>query len=143
MAQNIRMTALGQRVNIDQLRLINERAVAVGNMNVNARGDEVNPNGEIIKSRNEIMKDHYNRQIEPVVRYNPNKKKEMAEFLRQQQGLDTPVAEEVVPAEPLPPATHSPFAAPPTTELRGSLANSVNIDLTEPPPESAKTVRRI
>lgn len=140
MAQNIRMTAQGQRINIDQLRIINEQAVAVGNMNVNARGDQVSPSGEIVKSRNDVMKDHYNRQIEPVVRYNPNKKKEMADFLRRQQEQEQPTVE---PQAPLPPAEHSPFASPPTTELRGSLANSVNIDLTEPPPESAKTVRRI
>ena len=75
MAQNIRTTAMGQRINIDQLLVVNERSVAVGNMNVNARGDQVGPSGEIIKPKNEIMKDHYNRPTESVVRYNPNRNK--------------------------------------------------------------------
>ena len=109
MAQNIRMTAQGQRINIDQLRIINEQAVAVGNMNVNARGDQVSPSGEIVKSRNDVMKDHYNRQIEPVVRYNPNKKKEMADFLRRQQEQEQPTVE---PQAPLPPCWRCPPLPP-------------------------------
>jgi hypothetical protein len=69
----LKKTALGQVLNIDQMRLSNEYTVAVGNMNVNARGDEVFPSGEISKSRNEIMKDHY-KPIGKVTKYNANKR---------------------------------------------------------------------
>ena len=63
MGQNIRRTALGQTINIDQLRIVNETSMAVGNMNVNARGDEIAPDGSIIIPKNEIMKQHYHNKL--------------------------------------------------------------------------------
>ena len=132
MAKNIYQTAQGLQVNIDQMRILNEKSVAVGNMQVNARGDQVSRSGEIIKSRNEIMKDHYSRQIDPVVKYNPNKRKQAQEAI--QQEIQQQVAPENIP-QPLP--------TPTNTDLRGSLANSVNIDLVEPLPSSTRTIRRI
>jgi len=132
MAKNIYQTAQGLQVNIDQMRILNEKSVAVGNMQVNARGDQVSRSGEIIKSRNEIMKDHYSRQIDPVVKYNPNKRKQAQEAI--QQEIQQQVAPENVP-QPLP--------IPTSGDLRGSLANSVNIDLVEPAPSSTRTIRRI
>lgn len=132
MAKNIYQTAQGLQVNIDQMRILNEKSVAVGNMQVNARGDQVSRSGEIIKSRNEIMKDHYSRQIDPVVKYNPNKRKQAQEAI--QQEIQQQVAPENIP-QPLP--------TPTNVDLRGSLANSVNIDLVEPPPSSTRTIRRI
>ena len=136
MAKNIYQTAQGLQVNIDQMRILNEKSVAVGNMQVNARGDQVSRSGEIIKSRNEIMKDHYSRQIDPVVKYNPNKRKQAQEAIQQeiQQQVETQAEPENIP-QPLP--------TPTNTDLRGSLANSVNIDLVEPPPSSTRTIRRI
>ena len=131
MAKNIYQTAQGLQVNIDQMRILNEKSVAVGNMQVNARGDQVSRSGEIIKSRNEIMKDHYSRQIDPIVKYNPNKRKQAQEAV--QQEIQQQVAPENIP-QPLPTPTNG--------DLRGSLANSVNIDLVEPPP-STRTIRRI
>jgi len=59
-------TALGRTVDIDQLRLINEETIAVGNMKVNARGDELGPGGEILRSRNQVMNDYYKLNT-PVV----------------------------------------------------------------------------
>jgi hypothetical protein len=132
MAKNIYQTAQGLQVNIDQMRILNEKSVAVGNMQVNARGDQVSRSGEIIKSRNEIMKDHYSRQIDPVVKYNPNKRKQAQEAI--QQETQQQVAPENIP-QPLPVQSN--------TDLRGSLANSVNIDLVEPPSSSTRTIRRI
>ena len=132
MAKNIYQTAQGLQVNIDQMRILNEKSVAVGNMQVNARGDQVSRSGEIIKSRNEIMKDHYSIQIDPVVKYNPNKRKQAQEAV--QQEIQQQVAPENIP-QPLPTPTNG--------DLRGSLANSVNIDLVEPPPSSTRTIRRI
>jgi hypothetical protein len=52
-------SALGRIVDIDNLRLSNEEAIAVGNMRVNARGDELGPGGEVVRSRNEVMSDYY------------------------------------------------------------------------------------
>lgn len=48
-------TARGIPVDIDRLRLANEQTIAVGNMRVNARGDQLGAGGKVIKTRQEIM----------------------------------------------------------------------------------------
>ena len=52
-------TANGQLIDIDRMRLTNETTEAVGNMQVNARGDEIDSQGNIIRTRNEIMREFY------------------------------------------------------------------------------------
>ena len=59
-------TARGRVIDMDQLRLSNEDSIAVGNMKVNARGDELGPGGEVIRTRNEIMNEYYKLNT-PVV----------------------------------------------------------------------------
>lgn len=49
----------GKTVDIDMLRKRNELTPAVGNANVNARGDELGPGGKIIRKREDIVKEHY------------------------------------------------------------------------------------
>lgn len=55
-------TAQGRQVNMDTLRLLNEKEIAVGNMGTNARGDSIQKNGEIIQTRNERIKEYYDRK---------------------------------------------------------------------------------
>lgn len=130
MSKNVYKTAGGQHINIDTMRLVNENVVAVGNMSVNARGDQVAPDGTIIKTRNEVMKEHYNRNIQPVVKYNPNKKRGQA---------PEPAAPDL---SNLPPAAEAEPPAPVT--LRSRLADSVAIDLVETPPVlNTKNLTRI
>ena len=129
MAKNVYRTAAGQHVNVDTMRLVNEGVVAVGNMSVNARGDQVAPDGSIIKTRNEVMKEHYNRNIQPVVKYNPNKRRDQ-------------VAEPALPDLTNMPAAEVTPPAPVT--LRSRLADSVAIDLVETPPVlNTKNLTRI
>lgn len=52
----------GKAVDMDLLRQRNELTPAVGNMRVNARGDELGPGGKIIRKREEILKDYYTNQ---------------------------------------------------------------------------------
>ena len=66
MAKNVYRTAQGQLVDIDNLKLVNEGVVAVGNMNVNARGDRINSDGTIIETRNQVMKKRYNSGVTVV-----------------------------------------------------------------------------
>jgi hypothetical protein len=54
MATNHR-TARGLPIDIDRLRLANESTIAVGNMKVNARGDQLGQGGKVIKTRAQIM----------------------------------------------------------------------------------------
>ena len=51
-------TSSGKSVDFGALLLANETAPAIGNMNVNARGDEIDPAGNITKSREEIMREY-------------------------------------------------------------------------------------
>jgi hypothetical protein len=52
-------TAQGKMVDIDTLILSNEQTIAIGNMNVNARGDELGPGGNVVNKRNQVMDDYY------------------------------------------------------------------------------------
>lgn len=58
MAKSYR-TANGKMVDIETLGLKNETVIAVGNMRVNARGDQLGPGGKILKTRDDVMKEHY------------------------------------------------------------------------------------
>lgn len=59
MAKKAYRTASGRLVDMDTLALKNEMTIAVGNMNVNARGDQLAEGGKIVKTREEIMAEHY------------------------------------------------------------------------------------
>jgi hypothetical protein len=51
-------TSSGNQVDFGALLLANETEPALGNMNVNARGDEIDPAGNITKSREEVMREY-------------------------------------------------------------------------------------
>ena len=51
-------TSSGKSVDFGALLLANETAPAIGNMNVNARGDEIDTAGNITKSREQIMREY-------------------------------------------------------------------------------------
>jgi len=51
----------GKEIDMEKLSLKHELTPAVGNMKVNARGDELGPGGEIIRTREEILADYYNQ----------------------------------------------------------------------------------
>ena len=78
--QSIYRTAKG--AHIDMLKLINqnEMTIAVGNMNVNARGDKIGPGGQIISKRDDIVGSGVPNQVgvkpaeTPVVAKTPGKK---------------------------------------------------------------------
>ena len=59
MTQKVYKTSRGKAVDIGALRLQNEHVRAVGNMNVNARGDRIDGQGNIIDTRTE----QYTRSI--------------------------------------------------------------------------------
>jgi len=52
-------TMQGRMVDIEKLRAANESVRAVGNMNVNARGDVLGPGGQITTSKAEVMQKYY------------------------------------------------------------------------------------
>jgi hypothetical protein len=49
----------GKQIDMEQLNLKHEQIPAVGNMKVNARGDQLGPGGQIVKTKEEILADYY------------------------------------------------------------------------------------
>lgn len=56
-------TAQGKSLDLEQLKLRNELIPAVGNMRVNARGDQLGPGGKVVKSREEMLDQHYKTNV--------------------------------------------------------------------------------
>ena len=49
----------GKQIDIEKLQLKNELLPAIGNMKVNARGDELGAGGKIVRTREQILQDYY------------------------------------------------------------------------------------
>jgi glycine cleavage system H lipoate-binding protein len=62
MTQKVYKTANGKTVDMGKLMLQNESTRAVGNMKVNARGDQVDDNNRVIVSKPEQVQRQYQRQ---------------------------------------------------------------------------------
>ena len=62
MTKEVYRSANGKIVDMGALRLKNEKVRAVGNMKVNARGDEINERDQIIRKKTEQANNQYRRQ---------------------------------------------------------------------------------
>lgn len=145
---NIRRTAMGEGVDMDMLRLANEETIAVGNMKVNARGDQLGQGGKIIKTRAQIMQEYH--QVNTQFAAHDD---EIFENAGQVAEPDiTPVPTNVVqaPAEDIPVAEN--ITTPSYTKPRGSFAEAmaeqteINQELLDPsvlPGSKPKGVQRI
>lgn len=60
-------TMQGKQIDMDLLRKKNELTPAVGNARVNARGDELGPGGQIIRKREDIIKEYYKENPNAVI----------------------------------------------------------------------------
>lgn len=60
-------TAQGRQLDMETIRLQNELVPALGNMRVNARGDQLGPGGKIIKTREMIMDEYYTTRSSSVI----------------------------------------------------------------------------
>jgi hypothetical protein len=58
-------TMQGDQVDIEALFHRNELTQAVGNMRVNARGDDLGSKGEIVRTKEQKMKEYYERMNAP------------------------------------------------------------------------------
>lgn len=59
MSKKIYRTMQGKEIDMDALATKNETAIAVSNVKINARGDELGPGGEIIRRREDIVSEYY------------------------------------------------------------------------------------
>ena len=64
-------TAAGKELDMEAMLLHNEDSIAVGNNPVNARGDEIGPGGEIIKTSAEIVQEYYASNPNAVTKSQP------------------------------------------------------------------------
>src|SRR5210317_177623 len=69
-------TMQGRMVDIEKLRAANESVQAVGNMNVNARGDVLGAGGQVVTPKEQIIKKYY-EQPKGMVSDTPTKGKPM------------------------------------------------------------------
>ena len=67
MSKEVYRSANGKPVDMGALRLKNEKTRAVGNMKVNARGDEINERGQVIRKKTEQVSNQYQRQIKTTL----------------------------------------------------------------------------
>lgn len=63
MTKDIHRTANGKQIDMGALRLKNENVRAVGNMQVNARGDLVDDKNQVITPKNQQVNQNYNNQV--------------------------------------------------------------------------------
>jgi hypothetical protein len=56
----------GKEVDMDKLMRQNELMPAIGNVKVNARGDELGPGGRIVKKREDIIAEYYENNPKAV-----------------------------------------------------------------------------
>ncbi len=66
--KKIYKSANGQVIDLDLLRQQGELTPAVGNAKVNARGDLLGPGGQIVKTRDEVLRDFYAAAEEKAAR---------------------------------------------------------------------------
>ena len=124
MSKRVYKTANGRVINIDAIMAQNEESIAVGNMKVNARGDELGPGGKIERTREKVMAEYYKLNTPVASDYVPMPREAPKKDL-----IDDWVEPAVVEQKSEQPVTQE--AAPETKPLRGSLASSVA--KTQPP----------
>jgi len=127
MSKRVYTTANGKRINIDSIIAQNEESIAIGNMRVNARGDELGPGGKIERTKEKIMSDYYKLNTPVATDHVPTPREATRRDL-----VDDWVEPVLVQQEPA-------VEEPATKPLRGSLASSVA--KTQPPrdPEPKKS----
>jgi outer membrane biosynthesis protein TonB len=69
-------TMQGRMIDIEKLRAANESIPAVGNMNVNARGDVLGAGGQVVTPKEQIIKKYY-EQPKGMVSDTPSRGKPM------------------------------------------------------------------
>lgn len=120
MTRKVYKSAMGKTVDLGALMLENEHVRAVGNMNVNARGDLLDGANRVIEPKNRQVQRQYNRQSNveeiPVTTNTKRAKKSVV------VPADEPTVEEVIVTEQPTPVDE---AVTSTTTPRGGLAAAI------------------
>jgi hypothetical protein len=151
-------TTQGKSIDMDSIRLVNEKTIAIGNMRVNAAGDQLGAGGAVVRSRNQAMDQQYqinNRSHDQRAFH--TEQAQQRQGVASAQGQAAPQQYNTAPAVPEvdpsgvafdpPEESHVDIHAEP--QLRGSLADSiaksvtVTQELLDPRPTAAKGPQRI
>lgn len=127
MTQKIYRSSRGKTVDMGALMLQNEQVRAVGNMDVNARGDRIDANGKVIDAKNRQIQ----RQVQRQTSAAPTENFSSTQAVRQAQAakavLDMPTAPTAPTVADLIPGmdTPAPVAATESTQgLAGALVRA-------------------
>lgn len=74
-------TMQGKEIDMDKLAMKNELVPAVGNMRVNARGDQIGNGGKVVKKREDVIAEYYET--------NPKAKVTRAEMKPEEAAVET------------------------------------------------------
>ena len=121
-------TARGNSIYMDRVRLSNEQTIAVGNMKVNARGDQLGNGGKIIKTRQEIMAEKNKLHKGPIAEDFTEVVESMDNVVQEFQEtvtIDIPEPQTVTPTAEDTPVLESADATPGYVKPRGSFADAV------------------
>lgn len=124
MATNHR-TARGVPIDMDRIRLANETTIAVGNMKVNARGDQLGAGGKIIKTRQQIMQEKNKLHHSPLADDLDVIAESMEAVIEDTVVIEIPQAQNIQPQAEETPIAESADAVSGYTKPRGSFADSV------------------
>ena len=145
MTKQVYQTAQGQSIDLGAIVLKNEHVRAVGNMNVNARGDKIDNDNRVVDQRNQQIQRQTNRTTVPAnnVAATPvhtsnshakrNRERELAQSMLDQQNQETNVDTDPVinmdPVEEAPIETAAPAESRTTvvddTSGKGGLASAI------------------
>lgn len=93
-------TAMGKTIDMGSMAVANEKIRAVGNMRVNARGDIIDSNNNIVKTRQQQLAEQYSTQTKkqnrPGTAQKPQAEKPEPEAKVKESPKPAPVTEEPV-----------------------------------------------
>lgn len=130
MTSKVYRSAQGKMVDLGTIMLQNEHVRAVGNMKVNARGDKLNSNNQVIETKNQQIQrqnDRTSTNVSSAPVHSSAKKRRKVE-------QSTPIA----PAQDIAPITPPVEVPPPVQQLVQHIA-PVNRVTTPPAPEVKNT----
>ena len=104
MATKVYKSAMGRVVDMGTLMLENEHTRAVGNMNVNARGDILDSGNRVVETKNRQVAKHYQRQVAAPANHLPTtstqaakKQQNQRKAAKEKVAKDTPAPSPVKP----------------------------------------------
>lgn len=130
MTRKVYKSAMGKEVDLGALLLQNEQTRAVGNMNVNARGDLLDGSNRVIDSKNRQVQRQYKKNLsnvssDAVVHSSNRTAKQSAVDEKASHELEISLEDSINPEEVLisPEPVDDPIVIPPTGE--GGLAAAI------------------